>query len=317
MNILVTGAAGFIGSHLCERLLKEGHRVVGVDTFIGPTPLSLKRENIKSLLTHSHFQLIENHLMNLDLQELLSKIDVVYHLAAIPGVRASWGTDFDPYVTNNILATQRLLEACKDTSIKQLIYASTSSAYGEMDGKVSEDKTPQPLSPYGITKLAGEHLCHVYSKYYGVPTTILRFFTVFGPRQRPDMAFHRFIKQILLDEPISVFGDGTQTRDFTYISDCIDGVTAVLNNKKAIGETINIGGKERASVLEVIEILEKIAGKKAKIHYSPTVIGEPKHTWADISKASQLLAYTPAVSLTDGLQNEWNHLLYVYGGNKP
>jgi nucleoside-diphosphate-sugar epimerase len=186
-----------------------------------------------------------------------------------------------------------------------------------MDGKVSEDKKPAPLSPYGITKLTGEHLCQVYSKYFGIPITILRFFTVFGPRQRPDMAFHRFIKQLHDNQVITVFGDGKQTRDFTYISDCVKGVTAVLQNKKAIGETINIGGKERASVLEVLSLLEQLAGKKANIQYSNQVIGEPKHTWADISKAEDILIYSPSTSLKVGLKNEWDYLLKIYGGETP
>jgi UDP-glucuronate 4-epimerase len=318
MKILVTGAAGFIGSHLCEELLKnEKNSVMGVDTFIGPTPLALKLKNLDTLKNHPRFTFLQKDLMLIDFQQLLSTIDVIYHLAAIPGVRSSWGTDFDPYVTSNILVTQRLLEACKSASIKQFIYASTSSIYGEMDGKVSEDKKPAPLSPYGITKLTGEHLCHVYSKYFGIPMTILRFFTVFGPRQRPDMAFHRFIKQIHDNKAITVFGDGTQTRDFTYISDCVKGVAAVLQNKKAIGETINIGGKERASVLEVISLLEQISGKRAKIQYSNQVLGEPKHTWADISKATSVIQYAPSISLKEGLKKEWDDLLQIYGGETP
>jgi UDP-glucuronate 4-epimerase len=318
MKILVTGAAGFIGSHLCEKLLKDENRIViGVDTFTGPTPIVLKQKNLESLIRHPRFTFFKKDLLKANFKELLSNVDAVYHLAAIPGVRSSWGTEFAPYVTNNILVTQRLLEACKTASIKQFIYASTSSIYGEMDGKVSEDKKPDPLSPYGITKLTGEHLCHVYSKYFGIPITILRFFTVFGPRQRPDMAFHRFIKQIHDNKFITVFGDGTQTRDFTYISDCVEGVAAVLQNKKAIGETINIGGKERASVLEVISLLEQLSGQKAKIQYSDQVIGEPKHTWADISKATDILHYAPSTSLRVGLKKEWDYLFQIYGGGKP
>ncbi|MEH7239225.1 NAD-dependent epimerase/dehydratase family protein [Bacillus sp. JJ1562] len=318
MRILVTGAAGFIGSHLCEKLLKnENYHVIGIDSFIGPTPLTIKQKNLEPLIFHPRFTFDKRDLMKINIEELLSNIDIVYHLAAIPGVRSSWGTDFNAYVLNNILVTQRLLEASKNSSIKQLIYVSTSSIYGEMDGKVSENKVPKPLSPYGITKLAGEHLCNVYMQYYGIPITILRFFTVYGPRQRPDMAFHRFIKQLLHDEPISVYGDGTQTRDFTYISDCVDGIIAVLQNEKAVGETFNIGGKEKASVLEVISILEQISGKKPIIQYSNKGLGEPKHTWADISKATDLLDYTPTTSLSHGLKKEWDYLIKLYGGEKP
>ncbi len=318
MNILVTGAAGFIGSHLCEELLKnEENFIFGVDHFIGPTPSTIKHINMRSLTNHPRFKLIKKDLMKVNFSQLLANIDVIYHLAAIPGVRSSWGTDFIPYVHNNILATQRLLEACKNVSIKQFIYASTSSIYGEINGKVSEEKKPEPLSPYGITKLTGEHLCTVYSKYHGIPLTILRFFTVFGPRQRPDMAFHKFIKEIQENNMITVFGDGKQSRDFTFISDCVKGVVAVLLNKKAIGETINIGGKERASVLEVISLLEQVSGKEAKIEFSDQIDGEPKHTWADISKASDLLNYSPVVSLEEGLRKEWDFLSQIYGGEKP
>jgi UDP-glucuronate 4-epimerase len=316
MNILVTGAAGFIGSHLCEKLLQDRHNVIGLDTFIGPTPVHLKHDNLSRLIGHPRFTFLKSDLFKTNIKELLTKVDVIYHLAAIPGVRSSWGKDFDPYVTNNIQVTQRILEACKDSPIRQFIYASTSSIYGEMDGKVSEDKEPKPLSPYGITKLAGEHLCQVYQKYHNIPITTLRFFTVYGPRQRPDMAFHRFIKQIMEKKPITVFGDGKQTRDFTYISDCVDGIVAVLKNQNAIGETINIGGKERASVLDVIKILESLSGKQINIQYLNKVIGEPKDTFADISKAQSILDYDPKTDLTVGLKREWDYFSRIYGGDQ-
>jgi len=313
MNILVTGAGGFIGSHLCERLLANSkHQVYGVDTFIGPTPNNLKQHNLIYLKKHPRFTLIKDHLLNVDLRKLLNGIDVVYHLAAIPGVRSSWGKDFNPYVENNIVVTQQLLEACKDIKLEKFIYASTSSIYGEKTGKVSEDMIPHPLSPYGATKLTGEHLCHLYQKSYGIPIVILRYFTVYGPRQRPDMAFHRFIKQMTFDEPITVFGDGKQTRDFTYIDDCIDGTSAVLTANNVIGETINIGGKERSSVLEIISLLEQITSKKAKITFSPKVKGEPRHTWADISKANHLLSYYPVTTLSEGLKKEYQYFQSIY-----
>ncbi|QPA31752.1 NAD-dependent epimerase/dehydratase family protein [Thermaerobacillus caldiproteolyticus] len=313
MKILVTGAAGFIGSHLCEKLLEnEQNIVIGIDCLIGPTPSSLKQFNLDKLVSHPRFTLILQDLLSTNLPELLKDVDVIYHLAGMPGVRTSWGKDFESYTIHNISSTQRLLEACKGLPIQQFIYASTSSVYGEKDGKVSESMEPSPLSPYGITKLTGEHLCRVYQTNFHIPTVILRYFTVYGPRQRPDMAFHRFIKQILAEQPITIFGDGTQSRDFTYISDCVKGTAAVLGNTNIIGKTINIGGKERASVNEVIELLECLTGKKAIQHYTKTTIGEPKHTWADISTAQRYLHYSPEVALKEGLQKEIEYIRSIY-----
>ena len=313
MKILVTGAAGFIGSHLCEQLLKNSiNEVIGVDTFIGPTPKNLKQVNLQTLQTHSRFRFINLDLLTADLDYLLHDIDAVYHLAGMPGVRSSWGKEFEPYVANNIRATQQLLEAAKNKNIKKFIYASTSSVYGEKSGKVSENSYPSPLSPYGITKLTGEQLCHVYQKSFNIPVIVVRFFTVYGPRQRPDMAFHRFILQILKGEPLTVYGDGTQSRDFTFISDCIDATSSILYKDNLIGSTINIGGKERASINEIIFMLEQLTNKKATIYYSQKISGEPKHTWADISLAQTLLDYEPIVTLKEGLSQEIQYIRSVY-----
>ena len=313
MKILVTGAAGFIGSHLCEKLLiDQKNEVIGVDTFIGPTPDDLKRVNLEDLRKHPRFQLIEADLKTANLEKMLHGMDVIYHLAGMPGVRSSWGKDFGPYVTNNIVVTQRLLETVKNQPLQKFIYASTSSVYGEKNGKVMENAYLTPLSPYGITKLTGEHLCNVYHKSYNIPVITLRFFTVYGPRQRPDMAFHRFITQILKGEPITIYGDGTQSRDFTYVSDCIEGISTIVNRDNLIGETINIGGKERATVNEVISFIEQLTGKKADIDYSPKIKGEPKHTWADISNAQKLLDYDPKISLKEGLAREIEYIRFVY-----
>jgi nucleoside-diphosphate-sugar epimerase len=313
MNILVTGAAGFIGSHLCEKLLRnEQNTVVGIDTFIGPTPNSLKQVNLENLLNHPRFKFVKQNLMTADLEHMLQDVDIVYHLAGMPGVRSSWGKDFDPYVTNNILVTQRLLEAAKDKPLQKFIYASTSSVYGEQQGKVAEEAYLTPLSPYGITKLTGEYLCTVYHKSFHIPIVTVRFFTVYGPRQRSDMAFHRFIAHILKEEPITLFGDGTQSRDFTYVSDCVEGLAAVVKKDNLIGQTINIGGKERATVNETISTMEQLTGKMAKIEYLSTLKGEPKHTWADIAKAQNLLDYQPKVPLREGLAKEIEYIRTIY-----
>lgn len=313
MNILVTGAAGFVGSHLCEKLLLDTNiNIIGVDMFTGPTPKELKQWNLKDLLQNPRFTFVQTDLLKADLEQLLDGVNVVYHLAGMPGVRASWGKDFDPYVMNNILVTQRLLEAVKNKPLDKFIYSSTSSIYGEKDGMVPEDAIPTPLSPYGITKLTGEHLCNVYHTSYQIPVVIIRYFTVYGPRQRPDMAFHRFIKQILKGEPLTLFGDGTQSRDFTYISDCVEGTSSILRKNNVIGQTINIGGKERASVNDVIAMIEELTGKKAKMEFLPKMNGEPKHTWADISKARTLLDYDPNVTLKKGLAKELEYIREVY-----
>ncbi|MCO7175215.1 NAD-dependent epimerase/dehydratase family protein [Sporolactobacillus kofuensis] len=313
MNILVTGAAGFIGSHLCEKLLTDRENtVVGVDALIGPTPKTLKRSNLDHLTKHPRFILLEEDLMAADLEKMLQNIDMIYHLAGIPGVRSSWGKDFDPYVTNNILVTQRLLEAAKNKPLQKLIYASTSSVYGEKPGKLVEDAYLTPLSPYGITKLTGENLCAVYHKSFSIPIITVRFFTVYGPRQRPDMAFHRFIVQILKGEPITLFGDGTQSRDFTYVDDCVEALAAMIHKDNLTGKTINIGGKERATVNEALSMIEHLTGTKARINSLSSLRGEPKHTWADISRAQSLLGYHPKTALKDGLAQEIEYIRHIY-----
>ncbi|MCA0172269.1 NAD-dependent epimerase/dehydratase family protein [Bacillus sp. RAR_GA_16] len=306
MNILVTGAGGFIGSHLCMELLQQHPHdtVLGVDR-------NMKTRNT-TLLKNDRFTSIELDLLTCDLSDLIHNVDVIYHLAGIPGVRSSWGKDFETYLLHNALLTQNLLDACKSQSIKKFIYISTSSVYGEKSGSVSEQLRPIPLSPYGITKLTGEHLCRVYHQYYGIPVVILRYFTVYGPRQRTDMAFHRFIKQLLLDQPLTVYGDGHQTRDFTYVKDCVKATAAVCRAQDVIGETINIGGKERASVLEIIQLLEQLMNKKAQVTFTKKAKGEPLQTWADITKAQTLLNYQPQISLKEGLRYEIEDLKELY-----
>lgn len=312
MRILVTGAAGFIGSHLCEQLLmNEKVSVVGVDGHIDSSLCKVKERNVRNLLKHPRFTLLKQDLLTIDLEPLVDQVDVIYHLAGIPGVRSSWGTDFKKYVTHNIVATQQLLEACRRHSLEKFIYISTSSVYGQKNGKVGEKAPPTPLSPYGVSKLTGEHLCNVYYRNFSIPTVILRYFTVYGPRQRQDMAFHRFIKAIIDNQPIPIFGDGNQSRDFTYIDDCIAATCAVLH-ADVIGETINIGGKERATVLQIISMLESIFQKDAKLQFLEKPFGEPMSTWADISKAEKLLRYSPNVPLLQGIEKEVDDLLDLY-----
>ncbi|MHB8124988.1 MAG: NAD-dependent epimerase/dehydratase family protein [Desulfitobacteriaceae bacterium] len=309
MKILVTGAAGFIGSHLCERLLQmNDNDVIGIDGFINPSLNLTKQRNLSLLLTHPRFQFHQADLRQADLERLLDGVQVVYHLAAMPGVRTSWGTDFQAYVDHNIAATQILLEAVREYPLQKFIYISTSSVYGEKVGKVTEDSIPTPLSPYGVSKLTGEYLCKVYQASYGIPIVILRYFTVYGPRQRSDMAFHRFIKGILHHEPIKIYGDGKQTRDFTFIRDCVEGTALALHAKGLIGETINIGGKERASILEVISIIEDLLSVKATLEFSERLNGDPKDTWADISKAQKMLNYNPMSTLKAGLVQQINDI---------
>ncbi|MET3504574.1 NAD-dependent epimerase/dehydratase family protein [Halalkalibacter oceani] len=314
MKIIVTGAAGFIGSSLCEELLKhEDCQVIGIDAFLGPTKQTIKEKNLSHLLTSSRFTFLKENLLTIQWERILEGVDYIYHLAGMPGVRSSWGDDFALYSTYNIEGTQRLLEACKQQpSLKNLIFASTSSVYGEKTGKVSENAKLSPLSPYGITKLTAEHLCYIYQRSFGLPVTILRYFTVYGPRQRSDMAFHLFIQQMLEGRAITIFGDGSQTRDFTYIDDCIQATAAVMHSPGVIGEVINIGGKERASIREVVSIIEDLLGQKAIIKWKPSVHGEPSQTWADISKAKNLLDYNPSTDLKTGLRKEIAYLTALY-----
>ncbi|WP_018131688.1 NAD-dependent epimerase/dehydratase family protein [Effusibacillus pohliae] len=312
MKIIVTGAAGFIGSHLTERLLAEGHRVIGIDMFHQPQWNRFKRFNLAGALQHPNFTLIEGDLLQLDLAKIVADdTDVVFHQAAIAGVRNSWGANFQAYVELNILATQRLLEACKDRGIKKFVYASSSSVYGGTNGPTPEDTPPQPISPYGVSKLAGEHLVRMYHLEYGLPTTSLRYFTVYGPRQRPDMAFHKFLKAVLQGQPIPVYGNGQQTRDFTYVTDVVEANVQAMNWQEH-GNVFNIGGAERASVLEVLDVIREVTGRQVEIEWLPRQSGDPLCTWADISLVSRKLGYHPQVTLRQGLAKEWEYIREIY-----
>jgi UDP-glucose 4-epimerase len=304
VKVLLTGVAGFIGSHLAERLIKEGHKVVGVDCFTDYYPREFKESNIKKLRSDSSFEFHDADILEINLETVLQDIDVVFHEAAQAGVRASWGSNFRIYTENNVRATQRLLEAAKAAQLKKFIYASSSSVYGDAESyPTTEDMTPMPISPYGVTKLAGEHLCYLYYKNYAIPTVSLRYFTVYGPRQRPDMAFHKFIRAIFNNEEIPVFGDGEQTRDFTYIDDIIDANISAMN-VQLVGEIFNIGGGLRITVNDTIAIIEHVCEKKAKKKYIEKQKGDVIHTAADISKAKKLLDYEPKFDVEKGIANE-------------
>ncbi|SDC08489.1 MULTISPECIES: NAD-dependent epimerase/dehydratase family protein [unclassified Candidatus Frackibacter] len=313
MKHLVTGAAGFIGSNLVEGLLARGEQVVGVDCFTDYYARELKEKNLEKIIEADNFEFIEADLLELDLVDLLARVDYVYHQAAQAGVRASWGQSFDIYTDNNIRVTQQLLEAAKESEIKKFVYASSSSVYGDTDNlPMQETNRLQPVSPYGVSKLAAENLCYLYWKNFGVPTISLRYFTVFGERQRPDMAFHIFIKAILTGKQITIFGDGTQSRNFTYVGDVVQAnILAAESDEK--GTIFNVGGAgERVTLNRTINIMEEIIGKEAEKEYQAVAKGDVKHTEADETKIREKLGYKPKVGLQTGLEREIAWLRQIY-----
>jgi len=306
-KVLITGCAGFIGSHTAEKLLSEGYRVIGIDCFTDYYSRKQKEKNIKSLVNNKNFRMIEGDLNEINLKDILSEVAYVFHVAAQPGVRQSFEM-FSVYVKNNILATQRLLECTKDSRIKKFIYSSSSSVYGNTKQLPIKETAPlRPISPYGVTKLAGENLCYAYQKNYNIPLIILRYFTVYGPRQRPDMAFHNFIKSIFKERYIEIYGDGEQTRDFTYITDVVN--ANILAMKSGITGAFNIGGNKSISINDVIKIMERLIGKKARIRYIDAEKGDVLHTKADTNKANNYLDYRPRISIEDGLKKEIDWIL--------
>jgi nucleoside-diphosphate-sugar epimerase len=305
MNSLVTGAAGFIGSHLVEKLLRSGHDVVGIDNYLDNYPRHFKDGNLANFLGHPKFTFINEDLTRTDLQRLLQGVDYLFHLAGQPGVRSSWGREFSRYTENNISATQLLLESAKELKLRKFVYASTSSVYGDTtDLPMREDGLTRPVSPYGATKLAAEHLCHLYNKGYGVPTVALRFFTVYGPRQRPDMFFHIFMRALLTGDAVPLYDDGEQTRDFTYCADIVDGIVGAAHYPGQ-GEVFNLGGGSQVSLLAAIALTEKIAGVKANLHRFDRQRGDVRHTRARLDAAREKLKYDPKVGLEEGLEQEW------------
>jgi len=308
MKALVTGAAGFIGSHLTAGLLDKGASVVGIDCFTDYYPRAIKEKNLEENRLRERFRFAETSIENADLQALLDGVTHVFHLAAQAGVRKSWGKDFMTYTVNNVDATQVLLEACAGRPIERFVYASSSSVYGDAAAiPMREDALPQPLSPYGVTKLAAEHLCMLYHANHGVPACAMRYFTVYGPRQRPDMAFHRFIRAALREEPISLYGDGEQTRDFTFVADAV-AATISAAERGVPGRAYNVGGGSRVSMNHVLEIIERIAGHPLRINREAAQKGDMRDTYADTARARQDLGFSPTVSLEEGIQAEYRWL---------
>lgn len=304
MKALVTGAAGFIGSTLATALTDRGADVVGVDCFTDYYARSIKEQNLAALRTRPTFRFVEAPLQTAPLDDVLEGVTHVFHLAAQAGVRGSWGDQFRTYTTNNVDATQRLLEAVKDRPIERLVYASSSSVYGDVAAiPMREDAYLQPLSPYGVTKLAAEHLCHLYHVNHGVPAVSLRYFTVYGPRQRPDMGFHRFIRAALTGTPISLFGDGEQTRDFTFIADIV-AATMAAGDRGRPGAVYNIGGGSRVTINQVLEIIGRLTGRPLNIRRLPAEKGDMRDTFADTTRARTDLGFAPAHSLESGLAAE-------------
>ncbi len=308
MKALVTGAAGFIGSHLSAALLDSGASVTGIDCFTDYYPRPLKEANLATVKDRPGFAFVEAALQDIDLKPLLAGATHVFHLAAQAGVRKSWGRDFDVYTRNNIEATQRLLEAMVGMPIQKYVYASSSSVYGDhVPLPMREETYLQPLSPYGVSKLAAEHLGQLYWANHGVPAVSLRYFTVYGPRQRPDMGFQRFLTAVRDGKPITVYGDGEQTRDFTFVADIVAANMAAAE-RGTPGSVYNIGGGSRVTLNHVLELIGRVTGKKVAIQREPDQKGDMRHTYADTSAARRDLGFNPKVTLENGLDQQYRWL---------
>lgn len=306
MKSLITGVAGFIGSHLAEKLLQAGHEVLGVDKFLDNYPREFKDSNLAFIAGHSQFTFLNQDLLASDLKNLMSRVSYVFHLAGQPGVRSSWGRDFAKYSENNLMATQMLLEAAKELKLAKFVYTSTSSVYGDTDDlPMREEGRTRPVSPYGVSKLAAEHLCYLYWQAFGVPTVSVRLFTAYGPRQRPDMFFHIFMRALTRGDEVPLYDDGEQTRDFTFCSDIVNGIVAGALYPGS-GDVFNLGGGTETSLLGAIAMIEKITGLKAKLKRFDRQKGDVRHTHASIEAAKGKLGYAPRVRLEEGLSQEWD-----------
>lgn len=317
MKAFVTGTAGFIGSTLSTALTSAGAEVVGIDCFTDYYGRDIKEGNLAELRRRPNFTFVENTIQAAPLDTLLDDVTHVFHLAAQAGVRGSWGDQFRTYTTNNIEATQRLLEAVKGRPLAKLVYASSSSVYGDIaEIPMKEDVRLQPVSPYGVSKLAAEHLCHLYHVNYGVPAVSLRYFTVYGPRQRPDMGFHRFIRAALTGQPITLFGDGEQSRDFTFVDDAV-AATRAAGDRGRPGAVYNIGGGSRVTINQVLDLIARITGRTLDIRRHPAEKGDMRDTFADTSRARTDLGFAPSHSLDAGLAAECRWLAGLLGQQLP
>jgi nucleoside-diphosphate-sugar epimerase len=302
---LVTGAAGFVGSHLVEALVARGDTVVAVDSLTPYYDVSQKRANARS----TGIELVEADLRTSPIEPLLDGVDVVFHQSAQPGVRLSWSTGFREYVEQNVLVTQRLLDAVHATGARRFVYASSSSVYGTQPRyPTTETDLPAPFSPYGVTKLAAEHLCGVFAANWGLPTVSLRYFTVFGPRQRPDMSIHRLCEAAIDGGAFPLFGDGSQIREFTYVSDIVAGNLAAADADVAPGTIVNLAGGAEITISDLISLVESLAGASISVDRRPAEPGDSRRNGGAIDRARQLLDWEPNVSLRDGItaQLEWH-----------
>lgn len=301
MRYLVTGAAGFIGSTLCERLVADGHTVRGLDAFVGSYGEEVKRRNLAALEHEPRFSFTVADLRTADLDPLLEGVEVVVNEAAVAGLAPSWA-DLELYVSCNVLGLGRLLEAARRAEVRRFVQVSTSSVYG-LDAVGDETRPLRPASPYGVTKLAAEHLVLAHVNAFGLPATILRYFSIYGPRQRPDMAYHRFIEAMLDGRPITIFGDGEQTRSNTYVDDCVAGTILAIENGE-VGEIYNIGGGHTIALNEAVRLIAEATGREPIIERKPPVPGDQRHTSADVGKARRVLGYEPRVEPAEGLRRQ-------------
>ncbi|MDD5259626.1 MAG: NAD-dependent epimerase/dehydratase family protein [bacterium] len=306
-NCLVTGCAGFIGSHLTEKLLALDCPVIGLDSFTDYYRREIKESNLAAIKNNPKFTLVEKDLSTANLSRILEDVDYIFHQAAQAGVRASWGGQFSHYLQSNVAATQNLLEAAKAFPIKKIVYASSSSIYGDSPLPMKEGNVLCPVSPYGVTKLAAENLCYLYWKNFKVPVVSLRYFTVFGPRQRPDMGIYKFINAALQGEKIRVYGDGKQTRDFTFISDIVQANLAAAEIGQP-GLAMNIGGGSQITINEVLSLIESMTGKKLQLEYLTKAKGDVQDTLADINLAKESINYNPTCSFKEGLKQQIDYL---------
>lgn len=306
MRVVVTGAAGFIGSHLAQAALEAGHDVLGIDCLTDYYDPEIKRANLARLAAHDRFEQVAADLGSADLAPLIDGADVVHHLAGQPGVRLSWSTGFDTYVARNVTATQRLLEAARESRIGRLVYASSSSVYGNAARyPTRETDLPAPYSPYGVTKLAGEHLCALYAGNWGVPAVLLRYFTVYGPRQRPDMGLHRFITAAVSGQPIPVYGDGEQVRDFTFVEDVVRANLAAAEADLPPGTIMNVAGGGSITVNQLVALLGDVSGRALEVSRLPDQAGDVRQTGGATDRAHELLGWEPKVTVAQGLRAQF------------